>query len=451
MFVLSTEDIKFQNINVEQVVSTIKKFRVYQNIHGRNTSLNLLNELDDKCSRRVKHLETREILEILLAYMRTIPNRITEYKYYNSAVGELTNRLHMLSKTELINLIFYIGLGKKLVKPQLLRNCINSFKETSIKCLTTEELCIICNATFKASTKIDNKVFLDKVVTHLEDNLSILQDPAFFVTLLKTIRHNRYQTENLLTTISCTIFFNKTHERYSFTALSHISALYSDYLHYDQNLLKLFTTRCISLLKEKEFISTNEYSPDIPRMKDIKRLLWCLSNLNFKNLNLTDIENVIVPNILKRIEAGELKNDSFSLIEIVLYLWMLNYRTYELMPYALSDENISFVKESNSPTRHRLNLLLSCIFYEDRGLFREFNILPDFTTVYDMKYQLEKRPLLPRIMKNLTTIGAWQNVNKFIVMKLKQCVIKNFSSFCCKRWRLCAEENNFRLTLYRYF
>ncbi|KAG5871317.1 hypothetical protein JTB14_015916 [Gonioctena quinquepunctata] len=147
-------------------------------------------------------------------------------------------------------------------------------------------------------------------------------------------------------------------------------------------------------------------------MKDIRRLLWCLSNLNLKNFNSTDIENVIVPNILERIEAGELKNDSFSLIEIVLYLWMLNYRTYELMPYGLSNEDISFIKESNSPTRHRLNLLLSCIFYEDRGLFREFNILPDFTTAYDMKYQLEKRPLLQRIMENLTTIGVWQNVNK---------------------------------------
>nr|XP_023022506.1 uncharacterized protein LOC111510793 [Leptinotarsa decemlineata] len=398
--------------NLRKVVSSIRSLGIRQNVPEREKYLKLLNTLDDECSEKIKKLESAQIFEILYEYMKVIPNRIIDYRFYNSAVSELVTRIDTLGRKEIVQLIFYIALKKKQADHHLLRKCINSLGD-AIKSLSPEDLCVICNATYKTSTVINNHDFLNKVLSSLNDNLYIFQDPPLLITLIKTVRQNRYQTEDLLATVTCAIFFNKNIERYSFVALCHMLALYSDFLYFDENIVEVFTERCILLLKENKFTEMAKYTPDIPRMKDIKRLLWSLSNLNAKYLKESDIENVIVPNILSRMEAGELKNDRATLIEMVLYLWMLNYRAYELMPFALTEENIAFIKATDSPTKLRLNLLLACMFYEDRGMFREFNIQPESDMPYDQSRQLRKRPVLQRIFDNTKHIKFRTAINRY--------------------------------------
>ncbi|CAH1164719.1 unnamed protein product [Phaedon cochleariae] len=401
---------KLRQYSLHQIFHT---FNTLAYLGNRMEYLELLNMLDNECSQRVRKLKTQEIIELLHVYMKIIPNKIVQHKYYGVAIKELLNRIDTLTKNDLVQLIFYIGLMKKFAKSEVLRKCVDKFNKNTVNSLSAEELCIICNATFKTGTHLDNTIFLDKVMSYLNDNLYLLKDPALFITLLKTVRLNRYQNEDLLSTITCAMFFNKTLEYYSFIGLCHILALYSDFLYYDENVLNAFTRRCIQLLKENEFVSINNASPDQPRLKDIKRLLWSLSNLNFKCLKAADIKTVIIPNILDRFEAGELEGDSSSLIEIMLYLWMLNYHAYELVPYALTKTNIKTINESNSPAKHRLNLLLSCIHHEDKALSRNLKMYPDLTVSYDKTYQLEKRPLFQRIVKIVQRLSMGHEINRF--------------------------------------
>ncbi|KAJ8970063.1 hypothetical protein NQ314_001415 [Rhamnusium bicolor] len=336
---------KLEKCSTKQMISVLNLLSNRDHIKDRYEIVQVLNVLDNEFCRRLTQLGTKDKLRILYIYMNILPNRIVQCRYYDAALKELFSRSETLDKKDLCQLIFYIGLRKKARKSQyMLRQCIKLFNSTFINNLTTEEICLICNSTFKTSTKINNEAFLNKVINCLNDNLYLLKDPAFFITLIKTVRHNRYQNEDLLATISCTIFFNATVKYYSFSALCHILALYCDYLYYDPYLIKVFTVRCIEQLKSSDYTSKHAYLIEQPRVKDIKRFLWCLSNANYKNLEANDIKNVIIPNIMKRQEAGEFKDDFATLIDFMLYFWMLNYRAYELVPYALTQESIQFIR-----------------------------------------------------------------------------------------------------------
>ncbi|XP_050500123.1 uncharacterized protein LOC126880354 isoform X1 [Diabrotica virgifera virgifera] len=394
--------------NIEQIKTSVRLLDISQDINN----FYLLRAIDKECSARVNKLSNADIFELLHIYMSKVPNRIINYKLYEIAIQELTKRLNLLNKNEIIQLIFYIGLRKKQAKQHnIVRKCINYLIRSDLETLTPEDLCVICNSTFKTTTKLNEKIF-NTIINYLYNNLKILKDPAFFVTFLKSIRQNRYQDEDLLETLSYGMLFNKSFEQYSFSALSHILAVYSDYLYYDENVLRVFSERSIQLLKESDFISKKEHMSNHIRLKDIKRFLWCISNLNYK-LSSQDIKTVIIPNILKRVKAGDVESDHSSLAEIALYLWMLNYRAYELFPFFLTKHNIRNIYGVNTHTKQRLNLLITCISYENKELLKDLSIPPAVQLDYDMKYQLEKRPELQRICSDLQTSIGNSELNKF--------------------------------------
>lgn len=301
--------------------------------------------LDSECSNRLEKLEPRDILNLLNIYMQIVPNRILQYKFYQLAIEKLGASIENLTKQELIQFIFFIGLQKKEKTSQnVLKRCIHKLKKDVIHELTSEELCIICNAAFKTSTKITNKLFLEKVRNYLNDNLNLLKDPAVFITLIKTIRHNHYQDDNLLSTISCTIFFNKTLKYYSFSAICHILALYADFLYYDEILLKHFFTKCIEELQSSELKDKHTYITEYIRDKDLKTFLWSLSTLGYRELDCNIVRDLIIPKIVERILQGELGKDPSSLVEMMLYLWIMNFQAVELVPYIFTTENIAQIR-----------------------------------------------------------------------------------------------------------
>lgn len=326
--------------DTQTLLSALTSLAKSHTIINKVAILALVNTLDSESCQRLNNLTNKEVLAYLSLFMKFIPDKITKTNFYKLAIKHLVYSSD-LKDNNLVQLVFFIGLMKKNKgAQQMLRKCMKHFDTEFINNLSTEEICVICNSTFKTSTKINNKVFLDKILNYLNNNLYLFKDPAIFITMLKSIRHNRYQNDDLLTTITFTIFFNKTLQYYSFPALCHILALYSDYFFYDENLLKTTTVRCLELLKGAQYISKNTYLLQQPRLKDIKRLLWCLSNLNFKHLDKCDIETVILPQVMIRIEAGEGNNNLISLIEICLYLWMMDFRPYDLIKYCFSKENL---------------------------------------------------------------------------------------------------------------
>ncbi|XP_018570999.1 uncharacterized protein LOC108910774 [Anoplophora glabripennis] len=410
--------------NTEEIISAFNLISNREYCKNKTEFLLILDLLDFELRRRLDQLNTTETLNVLHTYMKIVPHRIVDYKFYENSMKKLFSECNTLSKNDLIQYIFYLGLQKKTARSQfMLRKCMNLLNEELINNLNTEELCVICNSTFKTSTKINNTLILNKIVNYINNNLCIMKDPAIFITLIKAIRHNRYQDEELLATITCTMFFNRTINCYSFPALCHILAAYSDFLYYDENVMKIFTEKCVELLGNGNYVSKRIYLQEQPRAKDIKRFLWCLSNLNYKKLDKKVIREVIIPNVKNRIKMGELKDDFGSVIEMALYLWMLNYYDPEIISYVLTKQNVQYIRASAVPAKQRLDLLITCIYFEDRKLYKEINI-PLHTNVYqNIDQQLEKRPLLLKVFENLKSIPSKFEVNKYTL----ECQVPNLN------------------------
>ncbi|EFA06997.2 hypothetical protein TcasGA2_TC009964 [Tribolium castaneum] len=386
-----------------------------QNIQGTELA-SILKELDVEYTLRLPELSIRDILQLLNVYMSVAQNQITEYKFYNKALNALNDSLPTLDKKELLQFIFYLGVRKKCLESQtMLRQCQKTMTNEFIDSLTSEELCIICISTFKTSTKIINKALLEKVKKYIDGNLSVLHDFPLFVTLVKTLRHNRCQDDNLLNTISYTIIFNKTYPLYTFPTICHIMALFADYFYYDKNLFKIITQQGLEQLNDCKFVSRNVYLAHQLRAKDIKRFLWVLSMFSdLKLVNRSVLKTLFIPKIIERIDGGEINRDVASLVDITLYLWMLNCHPHELVPYVFTKENVQVLRR-DSKNHLRLNLLLYAILIEDPALAKTLPIKPSMVREndYSSVFQLRKRPLFERLLKNLDKIKKDLNISKF--------------------------------------
>lgn len=327
------------NLNFEQIEDLLRTLKYENFVSNRQNFKRLMTVVDTECCSRLDYLDSTSILRILNLFTQSVPNRIREYWFYTEAINRLMDEVDFLSKEELMQTIFYIGLEKKTKNAQSkLKMCLRKFTKDDIKNLTDEELCIICNSTFKTSTKITNRHILETIKQTLNNKLYLLKDTALFIILVKTLRHNRYQDEDLLNTITNTIFFNETYKYYPFPVLCHILALYADASFYDENLLKLFTDVALKELRESNIEEENT------RPKDITRFLWVLSSLGYKNISEDVFETVIVPNILERIKLGQYKKEIEELINSILYMWILDYQAKDLIPFALTAENVSNIR-----------------------------------------------------------------------------------------------------------
>lgn len=303
----------------------------------------LVELVDLECCDRVKQFSVEETCNLLCAFADVIGHRVAECQCFEPALQRLWQQQSQLTKTQLVHLLFFVGLLKKCDQAQtIIRKCVKSLDGTVIESLTKDELCIICNAAFKTSVKIKNPVLLAKVKGLIQDNLDVLKDPAVFVTLIKSLRHNRYQDEDILNTITCTVFFNRTLEHYSFGALCHILALYADYLYYDETLLRALVSRGVELLKSCPFQHKRAHVADQPREKDIKRFLWALSNLNYR-LTKEDIEEAVLPAIAVRRLAGGF-SDPGGLVQIALYLWMMDYKDRNLIGSCVNATSVQAIR-----------------------------------------------------------------------------------------------------------
>ncbi|KAF2900722.1 hypothetical protein ILUMI_05463 [Ignelater luminosus] len=396
-----------RSLNVDQIAALF--YNVNTNIlsHNKQNLRKVLNLLDVECCFRINTMKPESILKLLNAFMHVTPNRITDYKFYHYATDNIDRCLKDISKKELLQFIFYIGLQKQTKKAQvMLRKCLRNINRELLDKLSIEDLCIVCNSTYRTNTKISNAHLLDKIKRTLNDNLNLMKDPALFVTLLKTVKQNHYEDEDLLSTISCTIFFNNTAQYYTFTTICYILSLYADYLYYDEELLNLLIQRGIEQLKASGEVATkNMYLTEQLRAKDITILLWAVSSLGYTKIDIKTLKDVFLPKIKERISIGEYKSSPDILIDAVLYMWMLNYRAIEILPLVLTKENTENVRESQSKSRHHLNLLLTCIAYEEPELYKNLRIKSTGIPNFNPNQQIQNRPLLQRVLKNLKALA----------------------------------------------
>lgn len=70
---------------------------------------------------------------------------------------------------------------------------------------------------------------------------------------------------------------------------------------------------------------------------------------------------------------------------------------------------------SRTRSKDRLNLLLSLMYFENRPLFNKYGIKPPNEWNFNQKLQLNKRPILKRVLENLKGVGDKFDISKFQV------------------------------------
>uniref|UniRef100_A0A1Y1M8N7 RAP domain-containing protein n=1 Tax=Photinus pyralis TaxID=7054 RepID=A0A1Y1M8N7_PHOPY len=446
------------NLNVDQIANLFYTASVSVLSQNKQHLRKVLDKLDVECCLRLTNMEPNNILKLLSAFMHVVPNRITEYKFYNYATDDIDRCLEVCSKQDIIKFIFYIGLQKKMKKAQvILRKCLRTVNQQYLERLTVEDLCIICNSTYRTNTKFTNANLLEKVKQTLNENLSLLKDPALLITLIKTIKHNNYQDEDLLTTISCTIFFNKTLQYYTFTAICHLLSLYSEYLYYDEELFNLFIPHCIQLLQGAIIRSHTAHLTEHMRTKDVKIFLSSISRLNCV-VDSEALEKAVTANLQQRITLDKIELDQF--IEILLCMWMLKCRPYDLLTSVLTSQNIAIVYQKHPRAVQHLNLLISAIETEDPDLFTRLHLQSVPSDFVNYELQMKSRPLLQKIydaLKSSTSVDRVElaaqvphlNIVGLTVFKNDQKAvnIELLDGYCCVKNQDCHPNGYMQLKL----
>lgn len=286
-----------------------------------------VKNLDKECCVRLPTLTNSEIFIFLHDFINVVPHLITQLQFYTKAMLKFSFLIEHCSKIELLQLCFYVALQKKTDESKkIVKECLTKINFKYLNNFSTDDLLVLCNSSYKTSTKIPHRKILDKVISTIYEDLSILNDTSLFITLIKTIRQNKCQNEEFLTTISNTIFFNKTIKYYNFTANTHILALYADALYYDNHLFKLILDVSTVFLRDTDvIISNNEYFARQVRVKDISRFIWALSYVNSEDLDHSIISTYIIPILQQYITLGDLEKNTEHYIDILLSLWIMGY------------------------------------------------------------------------------------------------------------------------------
>lgn len=283
-------------------------------------------------------MSSPEIFLSLFEFCKAVPELVTSLSFYDQSLTKLSYFVQQMNKDELVRLCYLSGLKKKsTTSQQIIKNCLDKLNAQTDE-LTIEDLVIICSATFKTSTKIRHTKLLTEIHERLYDNVSILNDEAFFVTIVKSLRHNRNYDDELLSTLSTVMFFNKTIQKYNFTALVHILALYADGAYYDEDLLRFVDAKSSEYFKRARIGTATSYFDETVRIKDLCRFLWALSYLGY-DYDLERINEHVLP-ILRRYVADSPERHVEDLIGTCLALAFFGNYPLDILEQLLRNKNL---------------------------------------------------------------------------------------------------------------
>lgn len=333
-----------------------------------NNVLSCINLIEREICSKIDMMTPKEMFNILYAYMFVIPGFTSQLKFYEQSVMKLSNTIDDLSKEHLIQYTFYLGLSKQN-NPELtnvLKNILLIISDKHLNDLTIEELCIITNAAFKMSVKINTIDLLNHISKTLIEGLKQKKlDIPSIITLLKSLRISRYFSSELFKALS--EFIDNEASNLRVTAISHILPYYADNYYMDEHIINILTTRFLQDLtnesSEMRLFETNNV-----RGKDLARFLWALSYLGWSVDHKTheELENIV----LNKFNAGDYKNNTDDLFNLALSFCTLNYIPKRLLRL-ITESKIIKMKPNTARAEERRALLCSILNIEHKNLFEE--------------------------------------------------------------------------------
>lgn len=390
----------------------------YRNNADQNKFVDIINEIDTEITNRIKDLDTKTIISILYGLIFLIPQRVVQTDFYENCVFRLVNQFDDdLPKNIFVEACFYLGLWKKNQKStDLMDGFIKKHLDQYLEQLTITDMVIISNAAYRVSLKIDHDIFLDRLISGILDAKDF--DVPNFVSMIKSVRHNRVKSNELQRRIVKLVKSNRIDE-FDFRALVHVFTYFADNLIKNDEITEILISRCFKKL-ETEFDFNTKHNW-FHRPKDLSTFLWSCAFLNASDHIADEYYELIDKIIRHNCDNSLYERNQDELVDALLSLWMLGERFVQYLPK---------VKQSNMQDKNRIkldsriNLLFTLAEIETPTIFKSkisSNVFND--SIPAPEYLIKNRPKLQKVcqmlqknqekfnIKNLTLVSQIKHLN----------------------------------------
>ncbi|GFU15704.1 gamma-glutamylaminecyclotransferase [Nephila pilipes] len=310
---------KLPNVSDEQLIQ-ILHFLCLWKPSPKSFSANfklIWNTLDNECVLRFKNWDGDRKLLVSDYWFCLRLNRISQYN--RSLIFDMLENLNLLSNSQVVQLMFYINLQRKL--PQIQMENLEQRLKTVINSVSIEEIGIVCLGFFKTENRLTDFNTIQLIIDRFCRDLGKI---------------------NNVTTVSVLKFLKKS------LHLSHVNA-YLPLLH-----------RCVSHIPKWDILAsvhlallatechiyhplllntvTEKFATDIDnaRIKDCTKLLQCLSHFNY--FPASKFHELFFKEIFKEPRQTEIEIHPRILPYSALYYAYLGHYNFDLLHKVLDSK-----------------------------------------------------------------------------------------------------------------
>lgn len=320
----------FEECHRYEISPEVAKLRL-KVVEDLNSSESLSTRLDLVLCSQLKDLNTEAILSVLNSWGSVRPDTLPSTVFYQAFLKVVRKGLwKMVPWNHLVQIVHFVGYlnGDQDAKPLtiLFLHAVN--ESPVLPHANYKDVCIICEAAFRASTGISSLGIRERI-TYILENLTdeVTDDSVWLVMLIKMMVFSKFYDVALLEKLAASWTASGRAEKMPFTAQCYVMSLFAHAGVKHDRLFKTFIKSVGSRIQTSNV--------DSLRVKDVSMFLWAVSTLSF-NLSPEFLEGVIHPYLLSQLNNRNLTEGLSIIIQCCVALWMLGP-----LPKALFDKIIT--------------------------------------------------------------------------------------------------------------
>ncbi|XP_068237897.1 uncharacterized protein [Palaemon carinicauda] len=366
--------------------------------------------LANQCEVKAMESDFSEILQLFDILLLLYGNGVYKRKEYEEFVSLFETYSSSADPHELVQVLYYVGLGKKKRLSQEFIIDIIQKLEPKFRDLSFCDAGIALSGIFKSGVSLNRSTpLVQQTVQHL---LKRMEDPRVmsdldsyaFVSMIKVLRTAKYEDEEFFHTLREYICKN-SQVPLTFQVIPHILAFYASNRIYDKELFSKLEKIALEFLKDQ----TSQV-----RIRDVSRLLWCFSHTGH---DCHPQLYTLIEKCLSVIHLSQMTNDhhfSDSLLSLVI----CGHYAKDLIKNAFMPARITGLKgHQRSKQLSRLLTLYESLKIEAPGLIVEKpQLSQEELPVRTLSDEICHRPGLSKVMEGVRCINEILGAN---VLKLK--------------------------------
>ncbi|GFR18853.1 FAST kinase domain-containing protein 5, mitochondrial [Trichonephila clavata] len=275
------------------------------------------NALDYECVRRLKNWDVDRKLLVSDYWFHLRLNRISQYN--RSLIIDMLENLNLLSNNQVVQLMFYINLQRKL--PQILMKNLEEKLRIVINSVSIEEIGIVCLGFFKTENKLTDFNTIQSIINVFCRDLEKTNNVTI-VSILKFLKkslHLSHVDSYLPLLHKCISHIPK----WDILASVHLALLATECRIYHPLLLNTVTEKFVAEIRSA-------------RIKDCTKLLQCLSHFNY--FPESKFHELFFEEIFKESHQAEIEIHPQILVYAALYYAYLGHYNLDLLHRVLDPE-----------------------------------------------------------------------------------------------------------------